>query len=364
METNKYTFDRVVRIIITLLVITGLYLLLDRLSGVLIPFFIAIFLAYYMNPLVLFFQRKTKKRGLSILLSFLSTTIVSTLVLMLLIPLISGEIASLEPMMNKFLAKDSIKGLEGVPNIIEDFIVEYKDEPQIKKFLSSIDFQSILMEVTNSVTDVLGFSLRFVMGLFTIFIVLLYWVFILVDYPSFANDWGKLIPPKYRITLIRFVKDFQEAMDGYFKGQALVALSVGILFAIGFSIIGLPMAILFGLFVGALNMIPYMQLASIPPALFLALLQSVDGDQSFVYCAILVLVVYAIVQIIQDAVIVPKIMGNITSMNPAIILLSLSVWGSLLGVIGMIIAIPITSLIISYYKSFIHGLNENNGKEK
>jgi len=66
-----------------------------------------------------------------------------------------------------------------------------------------------------------------------------------------------------------------------------------------------------------------------------------------------VLAVFAAVQIIQDAFLVPKIMGKITGLNPAIILLSLSIWGSLLGMLGMIIALPLTTLMLSYYQRFI-----------
>lgn len=353
--SKKITFDRLIRWIIVIVVLGSLLYLTNRLSGALIPFFLAIFLAYYLNPLVLFFQNKLKikKRGLAILLSFISIFIGFGSVFSILYPLVSSEISQLEPLTQKFLNSESMKSLEGLPSVVEEYILEFKDSPQIKELLSGLDYQSILSKVLDQSSAILGGSLSILMGLFGLFTMILYLVFILADYPEFSKSWSNLIPIKFRSRSVKLITDFQTGMDTYFKAQAMVALCVGILFAIGFSIIGLPMAILFGLFVGALNMVPYLQIFGLLPAAFLALMQSVSSDNSFLFCFGMVLLVFAVVQIIQDSILVPKIMGNVTSLNPAIILLSLSIWGSLLGVIGMLIAIPVSNLIVSYYKSFI-----------
>lgn len=352
---DKITFDKLVRWIIALLIILGLLYFINRLSGALIPFFLAIFLAYYLNPLVLFFQRvfKIKKRGIAIFLSFLSLTIGFGAVFSILTPLLVNEIVGLEPLISKFMASESMKSLEGLPSVVEDYIIEIKDSAQIKEMLSGLDYQSILNNILDQSSAILGGSLSLLMGLFSLFTLILYLVFILADYSEFSQTWSDLIPIKFREKSIQLVSDFQMGMDSYFKAQAMVALIVGILFAIGFSIIGLPMAILFGLFVGALNMVPYLQIFGLLPGAFLALMYAVDSGNSFLYCFGLVLLVFAIVQVIQDSILVPRIMGTVTSLNPAIILLSLSIWGSLLGIIGMLIAIPVTNLIVSYYKSFI-----------
>ena len=85
----------------------------------------------------------------------------------------------------------------------------------------------------------------------------------------------------------------------------------------------------------------------------LAILKAADTGQNFWIIIACALAVFAIVQIIQDTFLVPKIMGKITGLNPAIILLSLSIWGSLMGMLGMIIALPLTTLMLSYYQRFI-----------
>jgi predicted PurR-regulated permease PerM len=136
----------------------------------------------------------------------------------------------------------------------------------------------------------------------------------------------------------------------------MVAGSVGVLFAIGFSIIDLPLAIMFGLFVGLLNMIPYLQLIALVPAFFLAMVLSVETGQSLLVTCGLTALVFAVVQAIQDGFLVPKIMGKIMGMTPAILLLSLSVWGKLLGLLGLLIALPMTVLAHAYYKRYVIGV--------
>ena len=162
-----------------------------------------------------------------------------------------------------------------------------------------------------------------------------------------------VIPKKYRHFVTELRDDVEAGMNRYFRGQALVAAIVGVLFAIGFSIIGLPLAITMGLFIGLLNLVPYLQTVGFIPVIFLALLQSMETGQSFWWFMLAVFIVFVVVQSTQDLLLVPKIMGKAMGLNPAIILLSLSVWGALFGIIGMIIALPATTLLISYYTRFV-----------
>ena len=113
------------------------------------------------------------------------------------------------------------------------------------------------------------------------------------------------------------------------------------------------MAIVFGLFIGLLNLVPYLQLISLIPAVFLCIVYSASGESDFWSIFSQCMIVYCVVQSIQDLFLTPKIMGKAMNLNPAIILLSLSVWGTLLGFIGLIIALPLTTLILSYYERYI-----------
>ena len=116
---------------------------------------------------------------------------------------------------------------------------------------------------------------------------------------------------------------------------------------------GLPLGISLGLLIGVLNLIPYMQTIGILPMALLSLLKSAETGENFWVIFGLSLLVLGIVQVIQDLFLTPRIMGKAMGLNPAIILLSLSIWGTLLGFIGLIVALPLTTLCLSYYKRFI-----------
>ena len=190
-------------------------------------------------------------------------------------------------------------------------------------------------------------------GVVAAFMVMVYVFFILNDYETLAHGWIGLIPEKYRDRVIGLARDVEESMSNYFRGQSLIALCVGILFSIGFLIIDFPMAIGFGLFVGLLNIVPYLQITSIVPMIFLALVKAANTGGNFWWILTAAGIVMLVVQIIQETILIPRIMNKAIGLHPAVILLSLSVWGSLLGLVGMIIALPATSIMLSYYRRFL-----------
>ena len=198
-------------------------------------------------------------------------------------------------------------------------------------------------------------SINILAGAAGFLLIMLYLFFILLDYKKLETGWQSLLSEKHRPLAISISNDLKKAMRVYFRAQTTIAFTVGVLLAIGFSLIKLPMAVTLGLFIGLLNIVPYLQVVGFIPALFLALLKAMETDQSFGQIVLLVLLVMAVVQIIQETLLIPKIMGKAYNMNPAIILLSLSVWGSLMGVLGMLLALPLTTLIFSYYRLLILG---------
>jgi predicted PurR-regulated permease PerM len=142
-------------------------------------------------------------------------------------------------------------------------------------------------------------------------------------------------------------------MNRYFRAQALVASITGVLLTVGFLIIGVPMAILLGLFIGLLNMVPYLQIIGLIPAFLLALVHALETGGNLLTMLALTGLVFVVVQIIQDTILVPRIMGKEMGLSPAMILLSLSIWGKLLGIFGLLIALPMTCLLVAYYRRFL-----------
>lgn len=353
MLEKRITFDSFIRGTISILIIIGILYLVNYLSSVLLPFFIAWLIAYLAYPMVTFFQYKlkVKNRAVSILTTMLVLLILLTLALVLLVPPMIEEFSKLKGLLTTYFIEGSKQA--AIPGTVANFIKEHVDMLQVKDALSEENLAQTLRSILPKAWSIFTQSVNVIISIFAAFIVLLYTFFILLDYEAIASGWTGLVPAKYRELTIRIVNDVKEGMNRYFRGQALVAFLVGILFSIGFLIIDFPLAIGFGLFIGLLNMVPYLQLVALVPTVLLALLKAADTGQNFWWILAAALLVFCIVQVIQDTIIVPKVMGKITGLNPAIILLSLSVWGALMGVVGMIIALPCTSIMLSYYKRYI-----------
>jgi predicted PurR-regulated permease PerM len=191
-----------------------------------------------------------------------------------------------------------------------------------------------------------------------VFTTLIYLIFILIDEEDVKADWEKLVPPKYRSVVAGVAADVGQAMDRYFRGQVKIAVILSVVYVFGFGLVGLPMAVLLGILAGMLSMIPYFALLSVPPVMLSAGLLALDQGGSFWPPMIGALAVYAVAQALEGFVLVPRIQGKNTGLRPEYVLLALSVWGSLLGVVGMIIALPLTTVILSYYRRVVLGEEE------
>lgn len=358
--SRPFTFDRVVRILITIATLIGAYWLLKAISGALLPFCVACLLAYIFEPFVAFNKRLLRCRGnvLPIFLFLVELFGVIALLGWFLIPRIIDEIVTVGNLFNDYATSSSSRY---IPQAVHDFVMKYVDMKTLASVLTQEQWSDIVQKSLSGTWTMVSGSISMLLTVCSWFIVLLYFIFILLDYDRFMNSMRSLIPQKYKPTVLKIAGDIKNSMNRYFRGQTLVALCVGVLFSIGFFIIDLPLAIIMGMFIGLLNMVPYLQLISLLPTTLLCVVYAAETNSSFWVIFALAMVVYGVVQLIQDLYLVPKIMGKTMRLNPAIILLSLSIWGSLLGFLGLIIALPLTTLLLSYYNTYV--LHEGKPEE-
>lgn len=355
MKPQTWTIDRLINIALYL---GGIFLFLwalDYLSPYLASFFIALLSAYLLEPIVRFFQTrmKIKKRWLAVCITLISIMAFLFLIAIIVLPSMAGELMKLEKILEESLTAIAYEDLmpEGLVAQIEAFF--YSED--LKNLLNQGDVASYGAAIIGYIGKALSGAADVLMSLFSLVTFFLYLVFIMLFYHDFADHWEEAIPPAYRKAVVMLIHDVEDGMQVYFRGQALVVFWVCILFAIGFELINLPLGILLGIFVGLLNFVPYLQMLGLIPALALAAVHSAETGQSFWVVLGLVILVFTVVQAIQEIVLIPRILGEATGLNPAIILLSLSIWGGLFGIIGMVIALPITSLLINYYRRFVLG---------
>lgn len=351
---REFTFDRIARMLVLSVLILLIYVAVQAIWSVILPFLLAGIFAYVMMPLVRFFQYtlRLRSRGLSVILTLLLLGAVVYLAVIFIIPSINAEIEKTLQVISGYSSGQDILTMI-LPRNIRNYLNgglrwgNFRQQLSLEKILENV---KLLLDqvggIINSTLSIFSWGLVFLIGF-------VYFVFILLDFENLGRGFISLFPKTLRPTIRTISMDLDRYMNNYFRGQALVAMSVGILLSIGFNIIGLPLATAMGIFIGILNFIPYMQaLGIIPLGLASLLMAAQTGENAFV-CMLLTYGVLMVVQIIQDMIIVPRIMGQTMGMRPSLILLVLSIWGYLLGFFGMLIALPITMFIYSLYMRYV-----------
>ncbi|MBI3834700.1 MAG: AI-2E family transporter [Planctomycetes bacterium] len=402
--------------------------LLRYLSDVLVPFAVAVVLAYILNPLVNIIQRRVKNRGIAVAVMMLGIFVLSAVLFVIIVPLIVDQVGRFQDSMvslqkdiaNSMLpltqkkepaspeqpvvkpetkeptspgsspveGSDSLNSENASPTRLgwtelergwSRFRETANTMSRAKRFeelrlavsgtylgycadeaaqyLRSEEFRRLLASSAKSVAlgglNAIAFLISMIIAITGVIVVLIYLVFLLMDYPEYSKTWVGFLPPAYRETLVEFFVQFDDVLHRYLRGQAVVSLITGTLECVGFTIIGLPMAIPFGLFVGLLTMVPYLPAIAIAPAAVLAALRAVERGSSLIGSLLATYVVMMMVQVIQDTIVTPKVIGKATGLRPVAILLGVFIWGKLLGFLGVVLAIPLTGLGIAYYRRYI-----------
>lgn len=315
------------------------------------PFFIAWFFAYLLYPVVKFVQYKlhVRVRALAIIITMAVVLAVIGGIIYLIVPPMIEQFDKLFDILGKWAHHTT--HTNNITAWVKNWVIE--NQTQIEHYVRSQDFSDAIKTAMPKLANVLGQTASVIISIVASLIMLLYMFFILLDYEYLTTNWIKIFPKKNRPFWQSLMRDVEKELNNYIRGQGTVALLMGIMFCIGFTIIGFPMAIGLGILIGILDLVPYLHTFALIPTAFLAMLKAADTGENFFVVFGLAVAVFIIVQIITDMVVTPKIMGKAMGLNPAILLLSLSVWGAILGFIGLIIALPLTTLIMAYWQRYI-----------
>ena len=348
---KEITFDKFIRWTGITLIVLGVLYVTNYLSSVLLPFFIAWFFAYLLYPVVKFIENKlhVKVRALSIIIAMLLAIGVIGGVIWLIIPPMIDQLDKLGEVLTRWLHQTT--HTNNLTAVIKEWLQD--NQVQIERFLKSKDFSDAVKTTMPKVFSVVGQTANILISIVASMITLLYMFFILLDYETLTANWIRIFPKKSRPFWQELMKDVERELNNYIRGQGMVALCMGIMFCIGFTIIGFPMAIGLGILIGIMDLVPYLHTFALIPTAFLAMLKAADTGQNFWIVFGLAFLVFCVVQIHTDMVVTPKIMGKAMGLNPAILLLSLSVWGALLGFLGLIVALPLTTLLIAYWQRYV-----------
>lgn len=344
-----FNLDKTVKLLIAVAIIIFVVWLIGVLKDVLLPFCLACLLSYILEPIVEYnqFSLGLKKRAPAVLLTLGDGIILGLVVIYFFIPIVVHEVMQMEKILSLYLEKDYSFPL--VPHQLSKFVEE---KINVRALIEKFEDGELTSWVNKGAT-VLTMSFRYIIHTLEWLITFIYVIFILLDYNKLSTGFTFLVPQKYRPSVSQVMTDIKFYMNKYFRSQLVIAACAAVFYSIGFSIVRLPLAVVMGILVGILYMIPYFQYITIIPVIIICFITSLDGHFDFWLklgeCGL----VYIVSQCICDYILTPKILGKSMGLNPAIILLSLSIWGTLLGIIGMIIALPLTTLLLIYYKKVI-----------
>ena len=345
------TFDRFVRMAGIGLLIAAIFCLINYLSSVLIPFFVAWLLAYLLYPIVKFVENKlhVRIRALSIIITMIFVVSVVSLIVYLIIPPMIDQFQKLYVILSHWVHETTHT------NSISEWLSQVLTEnhQRIEAFFKSPDFTATLKSAAPKFFNVLSQTASIILSIVASLITLLYMFFILMDYEYLTANWIRIFPPKVRPFWNELMNDVERELNNYIRGQSAVAACMGVMFCVGFSLLDFPMAIGLGILIGIMDLVPYLHTFALIPTAFLAMLKAADTGQNFWVIFGLAVGLFAVVQIITDMIVTPKIMGKAMGLNPAVLLLSLSVWGTILGFIGLIVALPLTTIIIAYWQRYV-----------
>ena len=323
--SKEITFDKFIRWAgIVTLVIAVLYIT-NYLSEVLLPFFIAWFFAYLLYPVVKFIENKlhVKVRAISILLAMGAAIAIVGGVIWLIIPPMIDQFDKLGEVLTRWVHQTT--HTNNLTMLIKEWLQD--NQTTIERFLKSKDFSDALKTTMPKVFSVVSQTATVLMSIVASMITLLYMFFILLDYETLTANWVRIFPKKNRPFWSALMKDVERELNNYIRGL--------------------------GILIGIMDLVPYLHTFALLPTAFLAMLKAADTGQNFWVVFGLAVLVFCVVQVITDMVVTPKIMGKAMGLNPAILLLSLSIWGALLGFLGLIVALPLTTLLIAYWQRYV-----------
>lgn len=349
-QKRVFTIDTLVRIVLVLIIGSAILWVLSILRNVLLPFVVGCLISYLLEPLARLNMRmlRIKHRVIPSILTIIEVASLVAGFSALFLPEIIKDANKIGALIKEY-ASMKPADLPFLPEWLHRYILDNVDLPTLSEWLSSQKAEKILSETANFFSggiDAIG-------GMLGWLIVILYVLFILINYPTITEGIRGIVPPKYRPESDKIIDEMSLTMKRYFRTQALISAIVGVIYATGFSIVGLPLGLAIGLFNAVLFMVPYLVYASAIPVTILCIVSAVETGTGFWPIWLKCVLVYVVAEATADLWLTPKIMGSSMNLDPAIMLLSLSVWGTLFGFLGMVLALPLTVIVICYYRRYV-----------
>ncbi len=340
-----------VRVIVALLFLWTLYLTFREVLTILSLGIVAYLIAYLTHPLLVWLERKKVRRPLGVALVVLLIIALFALALTLLIAILTqfSLLITKLPTLATSLVAWFNSTLEGFGNVGWAQTVRNQLSSSTTGLADALS-KSVLPQLERILSPggpLIGGVFKLAGGVAETVATLILSVFIMLDYPKIGRTLLDAFPLPWQPRVLEFSTLIEKAVGGYFRGQVIIAIIVGTLVAIGFSLIGLPSALALGFLAGALNLVPYLGIIiALVPALLLA--ASLGWVQ-----VVAVIVISILANQLEGHVFSPLILGRATNLHPVTVALAILTGLHLMGILGALLAVPLAGLgklmIATYY---------------
>ena len=327
--------------------------LLGFFSGVLWPIAVAGVLALILRPFVHTLERRFKLRRLTSVILLYGLVVLATAgALLLLLPPLIGQLIDFINYLPELWEKSFAYVQAHYPDWIR-VVQRYLENPTVREALEGIaaESKSLFAHAVPSLKAAFGGVLQLGAFLTHLAIIPVYLFFFLLLRDAPSRDLARnltFLRTNVRNDVVFLANEFVSIVEAFFRGQLLIGICMGVLFAIGFTVIGLKFGLVIGLALGVMNIVPYLGtilgfIITIPLAFF-----QPEGGWQLVGLLILV---NAVVQAVEGWVLTPKIMGKQTGLHPAVIIFAVFFWGTAFGgVLGMLLAVPLTAFFVTAWR--------------
>lgn len=352
---KEFTLDRTVRVLLVLAVVAAGAYLVGSLRAVIGPFVLAWVTAAVLMPLVHFVERKwrVRKRIRSVSLVILLFLLIAGAFLSFVIPSVVSEVKKGWELASYYTDREMLMAI--IPEQYRETVVNALNLDLWLEHFETKELLGYIIRAVSAGVDMLSSAMGLLGGLTVLFLFVMYLFFILLEYEQLIHGLYHLFPHRIRHYAMEAGEAINVYVNSYIRGQGLIALILAAYLAIGFGLMGLPMGITLGLLIGIVNFVPYLQIITYPPLVLCCALQSVATGQNFWIILLIAAAIMLSSELLQDMVLRPAIMQKSLGMRASIILLSLAVWGSLLGALGIFFALPLTMVCYYFYMKYVVG---------
>jgi predicted PurR-regulated permease PerM len=336
------------------MVLSGVARFVGIFSGVIWPLAVAGILALLLRPVVTLFERRLKvKRPLAVVLLYIVFLLLIAALLATFVPALVAQllefIAYLPTLWQKALAWGELHFPEWL-----DVVRPYLSNPTVKAALDGLAQQA--QDLLSHLAPTLKSAGAGIFGIFgfvaSLAVIPVYLFFFLLSNNDPTRGLSNHLPflnEEHRDDVIFLIREFLGILVAFFRGQLLIGLIMGVLLATGFSIAGLKFGLAIGLLTGLLNIVPYLgSILGLSVALPLAYLQPDGGGLTLV---LICMAVFIGVQVVEGWFLTPRIMGRQTGLHPVAIIVAVFFWGQALGgILGMMLAVPLTAFFVTAWR--------------